>query len=217
MDIHLLAGTRLFQGIREHEIEAMLTCLSAEERTYGKNAYIYRAGDVTGRLGVVMEGAVNIIKDDVWGNRKIIENIGGGQIFGETYACLKGEPLMVDVQASERSRILFMDVNRILTTCSSSCDFHNRLIRSLMYVLAGKNLMLTKKMDIITPKSLRERVMVYLSQESVKQGGRTVTVPFNRQQMADYLSVDRSALSAELSRMQRDGVISYEKNRFTIQ
>ena len=217
MDIHLLAGTRLFQGIREHEIEAMLTCLSAEERTYRKDAYIYRAGDVTGRLGVVMEGAVNIIKDDVWGNRKIIESIGGGQIFGETYACLKGEPLMVDVQASERSRILFMDVNRILTTCSSSCDFHNRLIRSLMYVLAGKNLMLTKKMDIITPKSLRERVMVYLSQESVKQGGRTVTVPFNRQQMADYLSVDRSALSAELSRMQRDGVISYEKNRFTIQ
>ena len=217
MDIHLLAGTRLFQGIREHEIEAMLTCLSAEERTYRKDAYIYRAGDVTGRLGVVMEGAVNIIKDDVWGNRKIIENIGRGQIFGETYACLKGEPLMVDVQASERSRILFMDVNRILTTCSSSCDFHNRLIRSLMYVLAGKNLMLTKKMDIITPKSLRERVMVYLSQESVKQGGRTVTVPFNRQQMADYLSVDRSALSAELSRMQRDGVISYEKNRFTIQ
>ena len=217
MDIHLLAGTRLFQGIREHEIEAMLTCLSAEERTYGKDAYIYRAGDVTGRLGGVMEGAVNIIKDDVWGNRKIIENIGRGQIFGETYACLKGEPLMVDVQASERSRILFMDVNRILTTCSSSCDFHNRLIRSLMYVLAGKNLMLTKKMDIITPKSLRERVMVYLSQESVKQGCRTVTVPFNRQQMADYLSVDRSALSAELSRMQRDGVISYEKNRFTIQ
>ena len=199
MDIHLLAGTMLFQGIREHEIEAMLTCFSAEERTYGKDAYIYRAGDVTGRLGVVMEGAVNIIKDDVWGNRKIIENIGGGQIFGETYACLKGEPLMVDVQASERSRILFMDVNRILTTCSSSCDFHNRLIRSLMYVLAGKNLMLTKKMDIITPKSLRERVMVYLSQESVKQGCRTVTVPFNRQQMADYLSVDRSALSAELS------------------
>ena len=217
MDIHLLAGTRLFQGIREHEIEAMLTCLSAEERTYGNDAYIYRAGDVTGRLGVVMEGAVNIIKDDVWGNRKIIENIGGGQIFGETYACLKGELLMVDVQASERSRILFMDVNRILTTCSSSCDFHNRLIRSLMYVLAGKNLMLTKKMDIITPKSLRERVMVYLSQESVKQGCRTVTVPFNRQQMADYLSVDRSALSAELSRMQRDGVISYENNRFTIQ
>lgn len=217
MDIHLLAGTMLFQGIREHEIEAMLTCFSAEERTYGKDAYIYGAGDVTGRLGVVMEGAVNIIKDDVWGNRKIIENIGGGQIFGETYACLKGEPLMVDVQASERSRILFMDVNRILTTCSSSCDFHNRLIRSLMYVLAGKNLMLTKKMDIITPKSLRERVMVYLSQESVKQGCRTVTVPFNRQQMADYLSVDRSALSAELSRMQRDRVISYEKNRFTIQ
>ena len=177
---------------------------------------IYTGSVMTGRLGVVMEGAVNIIKDDVWGNRKIIENIGGGQIFGETYACLKGNSLMV--MQIERSRILFMDVNRILTTCSSSCDFHNRLIRSLMYVLAGKNLMLTKKMDIITPKSLRERVMVYLSQESVKQGCRTVTVPFNRQQMADYPSVDRSeGYRRSCPRMQRDGVISYEKNRFTIQ
>ena len=123
---------------------------------------------------------------------------------------------MVDVQASEPACVMFMDVNRILTTCSSACDFHARLIRSLMYVLAHKNLLLTKKMDIITPKSLRERVMVYLSQESVRQGNRTVTVPFNRQQMADYLSVDRSALSGELSRMQKEGVISYEKNRFTI-
>lgn len=216
MDVHLLIGTTLFQGIKEQEIEGMLKCLSAEERAYGKDAYIYRVGDVTGRLGVVMDGSVNIIKDDVWGNRRIIENIGRGQIFGETYACLKNEPLQVDVRTLELSHILFMDVNRILTTCSSSCDFHNRLIRSLMYVLAGKNLMLTRKMDIITPKSLRERVMVYLSQESVKQGGRVVTVPFNRQQMADYLSVDRSALSAELSRMQREGLIAYEKNRFSI-
>ena len=154
--------------------------------------------------------------DDVWGNRKIIENIGQGQIFAETYACLKGEAMMVDVQASEPTKVLFVDVRRILTTCPSACDFHARLIRSLMYVLAHKNLVLTKKMDVITPKSLRERVLVYLSQESVKQGNRTVTVPFNRQQMADYLSVDRSALSGELSKMQKEGVIAYEKNRFTV-
>lgn len=216
MNVHILAGTPLFWGIREEEIGEMLKCLSAEEKQFEKDSYIYRTGDVTGRLGIVMEGSVNIIKDDVWGNRKIIENIGRGQIFAETYACLKGEAMMVDVQASEPTRVLFMDVNRILTTCSTACDFHARLIRSLMYVLARKNLLLTRKMDIITPKSLRERVLVYLSQESVKQGNRTVTVPFNRQQMADYLSVDRSALSGELSRMQREGVISYVKNRFTI-
>lgn len=216
MDVHILSGTPLFQGIKDREIEGMLKCLSAEERTYEKDAYLYRTGDITGRLGIVMEGSVNIIKDDVWGNRKIIANIGRGQIFAETYACLKGEPMMVDVQASERSRVLFMDVNRILTTCGSACDFHTRLIRGLMLVLARKNLFLSEKMDIITPKSLRERVLVYLSREAVRQGGSRVTVPFNRQEMADYLSVDRSALSGELSRMKRDGLIDYEKNRFTI-
>lgn len=216
MDYHILSGTPLFEGIREEEIEAMLKCLSANERSFEKDTYIYRAGDMTGRLGVVLEGAVHIIKDDVWGNRKIIANIGRGQIFAETYACLKGEAMMVDVQAAEPSKVLFMDVNRILTTCSSACDFHTRLIRSLMYVLARKNLLLSKKMDIITPRSLRERVLVYLSQEVIRQGSHTVTVPFNRQEMADYLSVDRSALSGELSRMQKDGLIEYEKNCFTV-
>lgn len=216
MNVHILSATPLFQGIKDREIESVLKCLSAEEKSFQKDAYIYRAGDITGRLGVVMEGSVNIIKDDVWGNRKIIENISQGQIFAETYACLKGEALMVDVQASEPAKVLFMDVNRILTTCPSACDFHTRLIRSLMYVLARKNLMLTRKMDIITPKSLRERVLVYLSQEAAKQGSHRVTVPFNRQQMADYLSVDRSALSGELSKMKRCGLIDYEKNQFTI-
>ena len=210
MNVRVLSGTPLFRGIKEQEIEAMLQCLSAEEKEFEKDAYLYRTGDVTGRLGIVTEGSVNIVKDDVWGNRKIIENIGQGQIFAETYACLKGEAMMVDVQACEPTKVLFVDVRRILTTCPSACDFHARLIRSLMYVLAHKNL------DVITPKSLRERVLVYLSQESVKQGNRTVMVPFNRQQMADYLSVDRSALSGELSKMQKEGVIAYEKNRFTV-
>lgn len=216
MNVHILSGAPLFQGIRDQEIEGVLKCLLAVEKTFQKDAYLYRRGDITGRLGIVMEGSVNIIKDDVWGNCRIIDNIGQGQIFAETYACLKGEALMVDVQASERSRVLFMDVDRILTTCSSACVFHTRLIHNLMYVLARKNLALTKKMDIITPKSLRERVLVYLSQEAARQGSHRVTVPFNRQQMADYLSVDRSALSGELSKMRKSGLIEYDKNRFTV-
>lgn len=216
MDVSVLSGTPLFQGIRDWEIEGVLKCLLSVERTFQKDEYIYRAGDTTGRLGIVLDGSVNIIKDDAWGNCRIIDNIGQGQIFAETYACLKGEALMVNVQAPEVSRILFMDVDRILTTCSSSCEFHTRLIHNLMYVLARKNLTLTKKMDIISPKSLRERVLAYLSQEVIKQGSHRVTVPFNRQQMADYLSVDRSALSGELSKMRRCGLIEYDKNRFTV-
>lgn len=216
MNGHSLSGTPLFQGIREQEIESVLKCLLAVERTFQKDEYLYRAGDTTGRLGIVAEGSVNIIKDDVWGNRGIIDNIGRGQIFAETYACLKGENLMVDVQAPEPARVMFLDVDRILTPCSSVCAYHTRLIRNLMHVLARKNLTLTKKMDIITPKSLRERVLVYLSQEVIKQGSHRITVPFNRQQMAEYLCVDRSALSGELSKMRKCGLIEYNKNQFTV-
>lgn len=216
MNLKLLKKTALFEGMAEEEISAMLTCLSAREKRYEKGTYIYRTGDVTGQLGVVLEGSANILKDDIWGDRKIIENIGAGQIFGETYACLKGEPMMVDVQVPEETLVLFMDINRILHVCSSACSFHSRLIARLLHVMARRNLMLTKKMDIITPKSLRERVLVYLSQESLRQGTRNLILPFNRQQMAEYLSVDRSALSAELSRMKREGILDYEKNHFVI-
>lgn len=216
MNVHILSGTPLFWGIREQEIEDVLTCLLAVERTFQKDDYLYRAGDITGRLGIVMDGSVNIIKNDAWGNRGIMDNISRGQIFAETYACLRGEALMVDVQASEPSRVMFLEVDRMLTTCSSSCAFHTRLVRNLMCVLAQKNLILSKKMDIITPKSLRERVLVYLSQEVIKQGSHQITVPFNRQEMADYLSVDRSALSGELSKMRQCGLIEYNRNHFTV-
>lgn len=216
MNVHILSGNPLFRGIREQEIEDVLTCLLAVERTFQKDDYLYRAGDITGRLGIVMDGSVNIIKNDAWGNRGIMDNISRGQIFAETYACLRGEALMVDVQASEPSRVMFLEVDRMLTTCSSSCAFHTRLVRNLMCVLAQKNLILSKKMDIITPKSLRERVLVYLSQEVIKQGSHQITVPFNRQEMADYLSVDRSALSGELSKMRQCGLIEYNRNHFTV-
>lgn len=206
----------LFRGLTEKEQDHILKCLSAVERRYRKGDTVLHAGTVTTAMGLVTEGAVEIIRDDIWGNRQVLGAAGPGDLFGESYACSMGEPLTVTVTASENSSVLFLETGKILTTCSPACEFHSRLIRNLLYILARKNLTLTRKIDHMSRRTIREKVMAYLSFQAEIKNTRTFTIPFNRQQLADYLAVDRSALSAELSRMQRDGVITYEKNKFTI-
>lgn len=212
----LLSHTTLFRGISLAEIESMSSCLSPIVKRYNKGETVFRSGDVIQSLGIVLSGAVNIERSDAWGNNSIISKIVTGGVFGETYACLKSEALTVDVTASEKTDIAFFDVNRVLYVCPNRCGFHNKLIENLMHDLARKNMMLSDKIGFITPKTIRARITSYLSAESVKQGRLTLEIPFNRQQLADYLSVERSALSNELSKMQADGLIEYYKNTFKL-
>ena len=209
-------NTRLFQGMAPDEIQGMLKCLSAVQKEYKKDDYIFRMGESITSVGLVLKGSVYIIQEDFWGERHILSDCREGQLFGESYACVQSESLMVSVIASENSEILFLDVNRVLTICSSACVFHSRLIRNLLSVISEKNLLLTRKIDHMSRKTIREKLMAYLSFQATRHGNRTFEIPFNRQQLADYLSVDRSALSAELSKMQKDGLLSYQKNRFTL-
>ena len=216
MDYKLLENAPLFKDVPPEEINVMLQCLGTEERDYDKGETIFHAGDVIHNIGLVLTGRVQIENDDVWGNKSVMESVGPGFAFAESYACLPGEPLMVSAIAAEPSHILFLDTGRVLTTCPSACTHHNRLIHNLLYIMAKKNLMLTRKIDHMGQRSIREKVMAYLSFESEKQKKKTFGIPFNRQQLADYLAVDRSALSAELSRMKKDGLIEFEKNLFTL-
>ena len=216
MDYKLLENAPLFKDVPPEEINVMLQCLGTEERDYDKGETIFHAGDVIHNIGLVLTGRVQIENDDVWGNKSVMESVGPGFAFAESYACLPGEPLMVSAIAAEPSHILFLDTGRVLTTCPSACTHHNRLIHNLLYIMAKKNLMLTRKIDHMGQRSIREKVMAYLSFESERQKKQTFTIPYNRQQLADYLAVDRSALSAELSRMKKDGLIRFEKNCFQL-
>jgi len=216
MDLAFLSKTMLFQGISPGEIEDMLRCLRARRSRYKKGEYLCRAGDAIQSLGVILSGGANVESDDLWGNRSILEHIDPGQIFAETYACIPGEPLMVSVAADEPTEVLWLEVQRILQPCSSACAFHTRLGRNLLSVTAQKNLHLSRRIQHTAPKSIRGRILSYLAFLAARQGSSAVTVPFNRQQMADYLNVDRSALSNELSKMQRDGLLEVEKNRFIL-
>lgn len=216
MNYSLLIHTTLFRGTNEAEAKEMLTCLGAFEKSYGKGAIILGAGDLTDNMGLVLAGSVNMEIDDLWENKTILGHAQVGQLFAETYACIPGEPLMVSVVAAEKCDVLFLNAAHLLTTCQNSCAHHNKLIRNLLQISAGKNLALSRRSLHTSFKSIRARLLSYLSEQVKQNGSYQFSIPFNRQQLADYLSVDRSALSNELSRMQRDGLLTFEKNYFSL-
>lgn len=216
MKMEGISACPLFRNITMEEAESMIHCLSAVKKSYRKGEAIFCAGDLARAMGLVLSGCVEIVHDDFWGNRQIMGTARVGELFGESYACMPESVFMVSVRAAEDCEILFMEVGKILTTCSSACEFHSRLIHNLLYILASKNLQLTRKIEHMGQRSIREKVMAFLSFHAEMCHSKTFEIPFNRQQLADYLAVDRSALSAELSRMQKDGMIEFEKNRFTI-
>lgn len=216
MDTAALCKTALFRGSSPEEVEAMLACLGAERRQYAKGEMVCRVGDVISSMGVVLRGSLLIQTDDLWGNTAVLDRVGLGQIFGEAYACALGEPLMVDVVATDGSEVLFLNVERVLNVCSNVCGHHNRLVRNLLSISAQKNLALSRKIFHTSSKTIRGRLLSYLSDQAVRSGSSTFTIPFNRQQLADYLNVDRSAMSNELGKMQRDNLLRVEKNRFQL-
>lgn len=217
----------LFRGVNETDIEQILQELGAEYKNYEKGELLYRTGDRINYLGIVLTGGLHIIKEDFWGNRNIIARLGRGEIFGETYACLKMEESGVDVEASELSQILFVNINKIMDGTSNIISnengisahgsFNNHLkllVYNLLRVLAGKNLFLTGKLGHVMQRSTREKLLSYLSEQSRIFHSSEFKIPFNRQQLADYLSVDRSAMSHELSRLKKEKVLEFNKNYF---
>lgn len=211
-----LTQTSLFSGISQADLYALLSCLAAVERRYSKGAVILAEGEPTQWMGLVLEGRAIISCADVWGKSSILGFAEPGAVFGEAYACVPGEALLISVCAAEETRVLFLNVGKLLTVCGNACPFHARLIRNLLSISAGKNLQLSRRIFHTTPKSIRGRLLSYFSECAKKSGSLTFTLPFNRQQLADYLGVDRSAMSSELSKMQRDGLIQVQGGTITM-
>lgn len=216
MDNNFLKNTPLFRECNSENIHAMLNCLGTEQKAFAKGSAIYHAGDHVQSMGLVLSGRVQIENDDFWGNKSVLDSIGPGLVFAETYSFVQDEPMMVSVVAAEDSDILFLNANRVFQTCPSTCPYHSRLIRNLLAISAQKNLSLSRRIFHTSAKSIRGRLLSYLSYQATRCKSREFSIPFNRQQLADYLSVDRSALSNELSKMQRDGILKVNKNYFCL-
>ena len=214
--LSVLRTSGIFSGISEEETEKMLHCLEVRPETFQKDEYILRAGDRVEAFGLVITGKVLIIQEDFWGNRNILAAVGAGHCFAETFACSPGAVLNVSVMAQTNVQVLFLNVKRILTTCPSTCSHHSRMIRNLLSELAEKNLRLNEKITHLGQRSRRAKIFSYLSAEAQRHGSAEFDIAFSRQQLADYLSVDRSGLSMELSRMQEEGLLEYRKNHFVL-
>lgn len=207
----------LFGEMSDNEIKEAVLALSATERTYDKNDMILIAGNTADSLGLVIAGSVRIESNDMWGNRTILGSVGAGQLFAETYALIENEPLLVDVSANENCRILFFKVGSLKKLRSNTDSWCLKLISNLLMISAHKNLHLSGRSFHTSPKTIRGRVMAYLNSVSLRNGSKEFDIPFDRQQLADYLNLDRSALSKELGKMQKEGIICNHKNHFVIQ
>ena len=211
-----LTETPLFQGIGEEELPALLRCLGAVERRCRKGEVILAEGEPTERIGLVLSGMVLITSSDVWGNNSILGSASPGAVFAEAYACIPGEPMLVSVEAAEDSAVLFLQAGKVLSGCEKACPFHARLVRNLLTVSAQKNVQLSRRIRHTGPKTIRGRLLSYFSECVLRSGKRSFQIPYNRQQLADYLGVDRSAMCHTLSCMQREGLIHYKGNRFQV-
>lgn len=206
----------IFSNISTQEAEAMLGCLQGKKEEFEKGSCILQIGDTLDSVGLLLCGKAMIIQEDFWGNRNILSQIMPGQIFGEAFACSPGSVLNVSVFAEKDCLVLWLNVGRILTTCPTACEHHSRMIRNLLSDLAEKNLRLNEKLTHMGQRKTREKLMSYLSAQAQKSGNAQFEIPFNRQQLADYLSVERSAMSLELSKLKAEGIIDYDKNKFRL-
>ncbi|HWQ06184.1 MAG TPA: Crp/Fnr family transcriptional regulator [Feifaniaceae bacterium] len=211
-----LKKTSLFRGTSEEELPTLLDCLAPTTREYAKNELILRQGEDVSAVGLVLSGRAQIIEEDFWGNRSILADAWPGDLFAEAYAFLPGELLRVSVVAAEPTSVMLLDGKRMLEVCSSACRFHTRLVQNILAESARKNLALTRKVSHMSKRSTREKLLSYLSGQALGAGSDAFEIPFNRQQLADYLCVDRSAMSSELCKMRDEGLLVFDKNSFQL-
>ena len=203
----------IFMEITDAEWDEMVRFLCLREKKFKKNTIIFHQGDITEEMGIVIKGNVNIESVDVSGNVSLLGNAEAGDVFAETYAFCE-EPMMVEVSAAEDTNVLWLDVRWILTNTGSG--WQEKIQKNMLQISLRKNLILSQRIFCTTPKTIRERVLTYLTAQSLKADGEIFEIPFNRQQMAEYLNLDRSALSKELGKMKQEGILDFHKNMFRI-
>ncbi len=202
--------------MNDDEIQKILSCLNAKNKSHKKGDYIICHGENPTNIMILLSGKCNIQYDDYWGNRSILNVISPSEMFGEAYISPDSGVMMNDVYAVEDSEILLLNPNRLLTACAAPCEFHSRIIKNLLFAISEKNRKLVQKIGCISKRTTRDKLISFLSNESVKQNSNEIIIPFNRQQLADFLFVDRSAMSAELCKMRDEGLIEFKKNKFRL-
>ena len=212
----ILRKCSLFSEIEDQHLIAMMSCLGAKRVSFEKKYTIFAEGNPAKYIGILLSGSAQIVRHDYYGNRSIVSGVMPGELFGESFACAGMEVLPVSIVANEPCEVLLIDSSHVLHTCTNGCEFHRRMIYNLMRDLAAKNIMFHQKLDITAKRTTREKLLAYLAYMEQQTGTHEFEIPFDRQELADYLEVDRSGLSAEIGKLRREGVLDCRKNHFTL-
>lgn len=213
--LEILRNCKLFENIADENLLAMLRCLGAEVRSYTKNQNIFTEGERASHMGILLSGTAQIIRVDFYGNRSIVTNIEPPQLFGESFACTETKSIPVNVIAEKDCEVMRIESRKMLHPCCNICEFHSRMIVNLMKEIAAKNMLLNQKIEIISRRTTREKLMTYLLIQAKKHGS-SFTIPYDRQELADFLEVDRSGLSAEISKLRKENAIECKRNFFRL-
>ncbi|MGI6279770.1 MAG: Crp/Fnr family transcriptional regulator [Acutalibacteraceae bacterium] len=213
---NVLRKCALFANITVSDLIPMLECLDAKEHSYQKGNIIFAEGDSARYLGIVLSGKIQIVRVDYYGNRSILTTVSPSQLFAESFACAKVQSLPVDIVAAEDTTVLLIDALRITKPCGHACSYHHMMIFNLLNIVARKNLLFHQKIEITSKRTTREKLMTYLHIEAKKNNSNTFVIPYDRQELADYLGVERSGLSAEIGKLCKEGVLICKKSQFTI-
>ncbi len=206
----------LFSGIAKDDLPAMLQCLGYRVEHYQKGEFLAIEGQHIQQVGVILQGSVDMLKEDFWGHKIILMRMQKSDVFGEAFTFGSNATATVSFRAVEDTVILLLPFQRVLHTCNRTCTFHHRLVENMVQLLANKNQELMKKVEVVTKKTLREKILAYLSQQAQLQGKEYFEIPLGRAELADYLCADRSALTRELSNMKKEGRLDYDKNMFRL-
>jgi len=205
----------VFQGLTEQELHDLEEIGAIRRQNFHKHVTVFHVGGIVHEIGIVLEGSVLIENNDLWGNKSILSRVEKGQVFAESYA-FHDVPLMVDAIADEDSLILFLDVQRLMEEQNAQATWYCKMLKNLLLISTKKNRNLSNRIFCTTAKTVRGRLAAFFSEQAAKAGSNTFDIPFNRQQMADYLNLDRSALSKELGKMREEGLLTFHKNHFSI-
>lgn len=212
----VLSRCPLFAQVTRSEIGAMLHCLSASVEHYEKDAVILAEGASADRIGIVLNGSAQTVMNDYDGNRSILFTAGPGMLFCESFACAGAKEIPVEVTADEPTTVMFVNFGRMIRTCGHNCAHHQQMIYNMMRTVAAENIRFHEKIEIISKRTTRDKLLTYLTQQSKKYASDSFFIPYDRQELADYLAVDRSGLSAEISKLKKEGLLDTRKNHFTL-
>lgn len=212
----ILKASPLFAEIKERDFFPMLECLGAKARQYQRNETIFSEGEPATHLGILCSGTAQVERIDYKGNRTIVSELASGELFAESFACAGVERLPVSVTATEDCDVLLLDCRRITQTCCNACIFHRKMVYNLLKITAKKNIRLHQRAEIISHRTTRDKLMAYLTLQATQKNTSRFTVPFNRQELADYLEVDRSGLSTEISKLRKERVLNCRKSEFEL-